>query len=123
MFLNVEWYVWLLGIFAILCIAMLGGWIRGAIRDSRQERIAEESGLGGADMAWAEKVHAISIDEKLETTGEIDMSELHMRLDLDAVEDGIKKQAYRIIDEAVTTLLDDDEWSKYLIKRKEVQNV
>lgn len=122
--MPIDWYWFLLIVAGLFVLALVGGWIRGAFRDKRMEKKQ-----GGASEEWGEEVHVMvveaSIDRELGDTGEIDMTELHMRLDLDTVEDGIKKQAYRIIDEAVTTLLNDEAWSAYLIKRKdkEAQNV
>lgn len=121
---DINWTWLLLGTASLFVLALAGGWIRGAMRDRRMEK-----NQGGADESWGDEVHVMvveaSIDRDLENTGEIDMTELHDRLDLDAVEDSTKKQAYRIIDEAVTILLDDEAWSAYLLKRKdkEVQNV
>lgn len=117
---------WICGaLFALLVVSLFAGMIYGGWRDRKEQKTAEEEGTGGADMAWAEKVHAISVDEKLDPTGEIDMTELHTRLALEDVEIKANKQAKAVVDEAVSTLLDDELWSKYLIKckTKEIQNV
>lgn len=125
MLFGIEWYWLPVGAVVFFCAAIVGGWILGAARDRRFAKESEQNGTAGADLAWAAKVHEISTEGKLVTTDQIDMTELHDRLALEDVEIKANKTARAIVDEAVSTLLDDELWSKYLLKRKaeEVQNV
>lgn len=112
---------------ALLIVALFAGIIFGGWRDRKEETTAKEEGIGGADESWGDTVEMIvkEISNEGPPTIEVDMAELNDRLALDDVEDATKKQAYRVIDEAVAILTDDEAWIKYLAGRRseEVQNV
>lgn len=125
MILGIAWYWWIIGISGIFFIALVAGWIRGAIRDGRQEKEAEDAGLGGASEDWGKEVHVMVVEASLDRTADLDMTALHDRLALEDAEIKAKKSATKIVNEAVFTLTDDDAWAKYLTERKkaEVKNV
>lgn len=120
MFFGIAWYWWLLISAGVISVAMIGGWVLGAIRDKQEERKAKENGNGGADESWGDTVEMIvkEISNEGPSTIEVDMTELRTRLELEDVEIEANKKARSLVDEAVAILTDDEAWIKYLAGRR-----